>query len=117
MILKQSRNISRGKKAAPALRCLFNVKNKEDAFRILDRKYGDVEMIMPQIKSDLFMLKSLPSSLTEESSNIQETLNVYQTIEKHERTDLIDMSFIQEFRNKLTRENRKFVTESKIKDC
>ena len=47
----------KGKKAAPALRCLFNVKNKEDAFRILDRKYGDVEMVMPQIKNDLSMLK------------------------------------------------------------
>ena len=71
-------------------------------------------MVMPQIKNDLSMLKSLPTSLSEESSNIQEILNVYQTLEKH---DLIGLSFIQEFRNKLTKENRKFVTENKIKDC
>ena len=63
------------------------------------------------------MLKSLPRSLDEVSSNIQEILNVYQTLEKHEKADLIDLSCIQEFRKKLTRENRKFMTESKIRDC
>ena len=57
---------------------------------------------MPQLKNDLSNLKSLPNSMIEESANIQEIINVYQTLEKHNRTELIDLSFIQEFYNKLT---------------
>ena len=53
-------------------------------------------MVMPQLKSDLATLKSLPNSMIEDSANIQEILNVYQTLEKHNRTELIDLSFIQE---------------------
>ena len=97
----------KGPKASAALKCLFNVRNKEHAFEILDRKYGDIEMVMPQLKSDLATLKNMPTSMAEESINIQEILNVYQTLQKHGRTELIDLSFIQEFRNKLSYANRK----------
>ena len=91
-ILKQQ---IKGPKASAALKCLFNVRNKEHAIEILDRKYGDIEMVMPQLKSDLATQKSMPTSMAEESINIQEILNVYKTLQKHGRTELIDLSFIQ----------------------
>ena len=50
----------KGPKASAALKCLFNVRNKEHAFKILDRKYGDIEMVMPQLKSDLATLCLYP---------------------------------------------------------
>ena len=99
----------KGPKASAALKCLFNVKNREHAFEILDRKYGDIEMVTPQLKSDLATLKSMPTSMAEESINIQEILNVYQILQKHGRTELIDLSFIQEFRNKLSYANKKWI--------
>ena len=55
--------------------------------------------------------------MAEESINIQEILNVYQTLQKHGRTELIDLSFIQEFRNKLSYANRKWLTDSRVRTC
>ena len=69
------------------------------------------------MKSDLATLKYMPTSMAEESINIQEILNVYQTLQKHGRTELIDLSFIQEFRNKLSYANRKWLTDSMLKTC
>ena len=65
----------KGPKASEALKCLFNVRNKERAFEILDAKYGDILMVFPRIKADLEALKDLPANMLEESTNIQEIIN------------------------------------------
>ena len=87
----------KGPKAQEALKCLFNVRNKERAFEILDKKYGNILMVFPRIKDDLEVLKDLPTSMLEESSNIQEIINVAQTLEKYGKKEAIDSSFIQRF--------------------
>ena len=61
----------KGPLAQEALKCLYNVKSKERAFEILDAKYGDILMVFPCIKEGLEALKDLPTSMLEESSNIQ----------------------------------------------
>ena len=104
----------KGPKAQEALKCLFNVRNKERAFEILDAKYGDILMVFPRIKADLEALKDLPTTMLEESSNIQEIINVAQTLEKYGKKEAIDSGFIQRFRNKLSMENRRKVTMEKI---
>ena len=73
----------KGPLAQEALKCLYNVKSKERAFEILDAKYGDILMVFPRIKEGLEALKDLPTSMLEESSNIQEIINVCQTLDKY----------------------------------
>ena len=73
----------RGPKASEALKCLFNVRDKSHAFKVLDSKYGDILMVFLRIKADLEALKDLPTSMLEESANIQEIINVTQTLEKY----------------------------------
>ena len=107
----------KGPKANEALRCLFNVKDIHQAFRILDRKYGNILMVLPQLKNDLASLKNLPNTMKDENYNIGQILNVYRALDKHGMADAIDLGFIQQFRNKLTRENRKMVTDSKVSTC
>ena len=89
-----------------ALKCLYNVKSKERAFEILDAKYRDILMVFPCIKEGLEALKDLPTSMLEESSNIQEIINVCQTLDKYGKKDAIDSGFIQRFCNKLSSQNR-----------
>ena len=97
-----------------ALKCLYNVKSKERAFEILDAKYGDILMVFPRIKEGLEALKDLPTSMLEESSNIQEIINVCQTLDKYGKKVAIDSGFIQRFHNKLSSQNRRWVTMKKI---
>ena len=66
----------RGPKASEALKCPFNVRDKAHAFKVLDSKYGDILMVFPRIKADLEALKDLPTSMLEESANIQEIINL-----------------------------------------
>ena len=80
----------KGPKAQETLKCLSNVRNKERAFEILDAKYGDILMVFPRIKADLEVLKDLPTTILEESSNIQEIINVAQTLEKYGKKEVID---------------------------
>ena len=40
-------------------------------------------MVFPRIKADLESLKDLPTSMVEELANIQEIINVTQTLEKY----------------------------------
>ena len=74
-------------------------------------------MVFPRIKADLEALKDLPTSMLEESANIQEIINVTQTLEKYGKKEAIDSGFIQRFRNKLSRENRRWITMEKIDNC
>ena len=104
----------KGPLAQEALKCLYNVKSKERAFEILDAKYGDILMVFPRIKEGLEALKDLPTSMLEESSNIQEIINVCQTLDKYGKKTAIDSGFIQRFRNKLSSQNRRLVTMKKI---
>ena len=71
-------------------------------------------MVFPRIKADLEALNDLPTSMLEESTNIQEIINITQTLEKYGEKEGIDSGFIQHFRNKLSRENRRWVTMKKI---
>ena len=50
---------------------MSKISSKQD-FQILDRKYGDILMVLPQIKGDPEMLKNLPSTMEEVSYNVQE---------------------------------------------
>ena len=107
----------KGQKASEALKCLFNVRDKAHAFKVLDSKYGDILMVFPRIKADLEALKDLPTSMLEESANIQEIINVTQTLEKYGKKEAIDSGFIQCCCNKLSRENRRWITKEKIDNC
>ena len=42
---------------------------------------------------------------------------MFHTLGKYNRTELIDLFCIQEFRNKLTKENRNKLTVEKIRSC
>ena len=64
------------RKAIDALKCLFNVRDKAHAFKVLDSKYGDILMVFPRIKADLEALKDLPTSMLEESAHNKEIINV-----------------------------------------
>ena len=79
----------KGPKANKALKCLFNVKDKEHAFSVLDAKYCDILMVFPRIKADLEALKDLPTSMLEESANIQDINNVAQTLDKYGKKEAI----------------------------
>ena len=71
------------------------------AFKVLDSKYGDISLVFPRIKAELESLKDLPTSMMEESANIQEIINVTQALEKYGKKEAIDSVCIQRFRNKL----------------
>ena len=48
------------------------------------------------------------------AANIQEIINITQTLEKYGKKEAIDSGFIQRFWNKLSRENRRWVTMKMI---
>jgi len=55
--------------------------------------------------------------MLDESANIQKIINVIQTLEKYGKKEAIDSGFIQGFCNKLSRENRRWITKEKIDNC
>ena len=100
------------------LKCLFNVKDLNQAFEILDRKYGNIMLMLPELKKDLDdQLENLPKHRGVESNQIQDILNVIQTLDKHGMKDAIDLSFIQLFRNKLREHNREKLMVRGVKTC
>ena len=107
-----------GDKAKQALDCLFNVKDVTHAFEVLDRSYGNILMLLPQLKKDLDSdLRNLPMTRKEEGKNIQKIMDVIQTLIKHGQKPAVDLSFIQLFRNKLREHNREKVMTRGVKTC
>ena len=96
---------------------LFNVRDKADAFKVFESEYGNILMVFPRIKADFESLKDLPTSMVEESANIQEIINVTQTLENYGKKEAIYSGFIQQFCNKLRRENRRWIMKEKIDNC
>ena len=52
-------------------------------------------MVFLRIKADLEALKDLPTSMQEDSSNIQKIINVAQMLDRYGKKDAIDSAFIQ----------------------
>ena len=97
---------------------LYNVDSIEEAFSVLDTHYGDIRIVLPRLRAKLDKLPSHPIKETDENRNIQQILNYWKTARNHgieERA--VDVFFIQEYSEKLSKENKKLRINLEIEDC
>ena len=103
-----------GPRKSEILSILYNVSDMEEAWRLLDMEYGDVLVALPKLRANLDALPDLPVDEEVEKENIQEILNYCKTAIVNGAKEQIGPLFIQTYREKLSRENRRALVVEKI---
>ena len=103
-----------GPRKSEILSILYNVSDMEEAWRLLDMEYGDVLVALPKLRANLDALPDLPVDEEVEKENIQEILNYCKTAIVNGAKEQIGPVFIQTYREKLSRENRRALVVEKV---
>ena len=99
---------------AEVLSILYNVKDMKEAWRLLDMEYGDVLVVLPRLRAKLDALPDLPVEEEVEKDSIQEILNYCKTAIMNGAKEQLGPMFIQTYREKLSRENRRILVKEKV---
>ena len=85
---------------------------------VLDTHYGDIRTVLPRLRAKLDKLQSLPEKEEDENKNIQAILNYWKTSRNHGMEErAIDVFFIQEYSEKLSKINKKILINTYVEDC
>ena len=103
-----------GPKKKEILSVLHNVTDIDEAWRLLEMNYGDILVVLPVLRAKLDGLPDLPADEEIEKDSIQEILNYCRTAIVYGAKDQIGPLFIQTYREKLSRENRRILVAEKI---
>ena len=103
-----------GPKRKEILSVLHNVTDVGEAWRLLEMNYGDILVVLPVLRAKLDGLPDLPTDEKIEKDSIQDILNYCRTAILYGAKDQIGPLFIQTYREKLSRENRKTLVAEKI---
>ena len=95
---------------------LHNVTDMAEAWRRLDMEFGDILVVLPKLKEELDALPDLPTDEGVEKDNIEKIINYCTTAIVNGGKDQLGPLFIQTYREKLSKENRKELVAENILD-
>ena len=97
------------------LRRIQHCTSLEQALSTLESFYGTFNIQLPQIKKKLENLQNSPN-LDGETKNAESILEFINLLEKHDKTSIINESFINEMQHKLSEIRRKEVSDEGISE-
>ena len=95
---------------------LHNVTDMAEAWRRLDMEFGDILVVLPKLKEELDALPDLPIDEETEKHNIEKIINYCTTAIINGGKDQLGPLFIQTYREKLSKENRKELVAENVLD-
>ena len=108
-------NQIKGSEKGKITKMLQNEQTLKDIWRVLDRKFGDIDLSQSALLQELDDLKHNPTDEAVENKNIEVLKGYCSLMKNHERERVyIDKRFIWNYSNVLSREHRRKIVEKKL---